>query len=148
MDEVRLTRRGHELRLTGPLTLKTVATVERDANLIFSGGFGTAMDSSAETGPIPSVVAGMTGAVPDVLLDQERPDQERPDQERNAGLMLDLSGMTRLDSAGLALLVAWIGRCRAAGGTLRIVAVPSFMAPLVELYGLQDVFSELQDGCL
>ncbi len=107
MDEARLTRRGQELKLTGPLTLKTVADVARDAEKLF----------------LDKLVAN-TG--------------------HDAGFTLDLSGMTRLDSAGLALMVAWLGRCHAMGIALRLVAVPSLMDPLVELYGLQEVFADPQ----
>lgn len=109
MDEARLTRRGHELRLIGPLTLKTAADVARDAEKLF----------------LEKLV---------------------PSAGQDVGFMLDLSGMTRLDSAGLALMVAWLGRCHATGNALHLVSVPSLMEPLVELYGLKEVFAEPLDS--
>jgi phospholipid transport system transporter-binding protein len=53
---------------------------------------------------------------------------------------VDLSGVTRVDSAGVAMLVE-LWRLRAADGcSLRLESVPDDLRPLLQLYGLGELF--------
>jgi phospholipid transport system transporter-binding protein len=54
-------------------------------------------------------------------------------------LCIDLAGVTRADSAGLALLIEWLRRARAANCALQFVHVPEQLRTLVRVNGLQDV---------
>jgi len=46
---------------------------------------------------------------------------------------VDLGGVERVDSAGLALLVAWQGRVQAAGGVLRYLSVPERLRAIARI---------------
>ena len=50
--------------------------------------------------------------------------------------VVDLSGLTRGDSAGLSLLVAWLAAARASGGVLRYTGLPENFARLTRVAGL------------
>jgi phospholipid transport system transporter-binding protein len=52
---------------------------------------------------------------------------------------VDLSGATRIDSAGVALLVEFCRMHGRGGGELRLEAVPDELHPLLELYRLEGV---------
>ncbi len=54
-------------------------------------------------------------------------------------VVLDLSGVSFLDSAGLSVLVAFHKRFRELGGELRIVVTDRRVTKVVELVGLDDV---------
>lgn len=49
---------------------------------------------------------------------------------------LDLAGVERMDSAGIALVVEWARRARGAGGSMRLVNVPAGMTALSKTTGL------------
>jgi phospholipid transport system transporter-binding protein len=53
-------------------------------------------------------------------------------------LVVDLSGVTRADSAGLALMLEWLRRARAANRPLRFANVPVQVQTLIRVNGLQD----------
>lgn len=55
------------------------------------------------------------------------------------GIELDLAGVRRADSAGLALLVEWLAQARRAGRPLRFLRVPEQILRMAELGGLQDI---------
>lgn len=61
----------------------------------------------------------------------------------SAPFILDLSGLTRLDSAGLALLLELIHRSQSRGSDLKICAIPPELEPLIDLYGLRGLFAEI-----
>ncbi|UXY15242.1 STAS domain-containing protein [Chitiniphilus purpureus] len=65
----------------------------------------------------------------------------RLDELRVAGeaLTLDLSGVTRADSAALALLLAWQRRALAGGTRLSVVGAPGGLLQLARLYGVTDL---------
>ena len=69
-----------------------------------------------------ATVAGMLTAGPKV-------DPTRP-------AIVDLSGLTRGDSAGLSLLVEWQAAARASGGVLRYTGLPENFARLTRVAGL------------
>ena len=54
--------------------------------------------------------------------------------------VVDLSGLTKGDSAGLSLLVEWLAAARASGGVLRYTGLPENFARLAVVSGL-DLFS-------
>jgi phospholipid transport system transporter-binding protein len=56
-------------------------------------------------------------------------------------LVVDLQGVTRADSAGVALLVEWLRLARAAGRTVRYVNMPPQVDALVRVSGLEKAFA-------
>ena len=58
---------------------------------------------------------------------------------RAGDLTFDLSAVTRVDSAAVALLLEWQRVAAAAGVTLTWVAVPSALCSLASLYGMDEV---------
>ena len=69
-----------------------------------------------------ATVAGMLAAGPKV-------DPTKP-------VVVDLSGLTRGDSAGLSLLVEWSAAAQARGGILRYTGLPKNFARLAHVAGL------------
>lgn len=55
-------------------------------------------------------------------------------------LTVDLKAVSRADSAGLALMLEWLRRTRAAGRELHFVNVPEQVRHLIEVSGLTEVF--------
>jgi phospholipid transport system transporter-binding protein len=87
---------GSTLRLSGPVTLNTVAPLTaRGRNLL----------------------AGLPPAA-----------------------TLDLSRVTRVDSAGVAMLVEFWRLREREGGGLEFVSFPAELQPLLQLYDLEDMF--------
>ena len=74
-----------------------------------------------------ATVAGMLAAGPKV-------DPTKP-------VVVDLSGLTRGDSAGLSLLVEWLAVARASGGVLRYTGLPDKLARLTRVAGLDFLTS-------
>ena len=56
-------------------------------------------------------------------------------------LALDLSAVTKTDSAGLALVVDWIRIARQRGSHLQIVGAPSQLVDIARVSGLEDFFA-------
>lgn len=56
-------------------------------------------------------------------------------------LELDLSGVNRADSAGLALLVHWQREAKARGGTIRFHNTPAQMLAIAKLSGVDELLS-------
>lgn len=52
---------------------------------------------------------------------------------------LDMSGVTRCNSAGTALLLAWLRAAAAAGKSLRVEHPPEELRSLMQLAGLEDL---------
>lgn len=57
----------------------------------------------------------------------------------------DLSGVSRVDSAGVALLLDWCREVQARGGELQFEAVPAQLEALVRVAGLGSVFGLAPD---
>jgi phospholipid transport system transporter-binding protein len=53
---------------------------------------------------------------------------------------LDLSGVTRIDSAGVAMLVEFWRLCERGGARLDFAAIPAELQPFLQLYALEPVF--------
>jgi phospholipid transport system transporter-binding protein len=60
--------------------------------------------------------------------------------------LVDLSGLTRGDSAGLSLLVEWLVVARASGGVLRYTGLPENFSRLARVAGLDFLDSYLEEG--
>jgi phospholipid transport system transporter-binding protein len=56
-------------------------------------------------------------------------------------LVFDLQGVTRADSAGVALLVEWLRLARAAGRTVRYLNMPQQVDALIRVSGLEKAFA-------
>ena len=54
-------------------------------------------------------------------------------------LEVDLGGVRRSDSAGLALLIEWVRQARAVDQTIRLVNMPEQMRDIVRVSGLDNV---------
>ncbi len=54
-------------------------------------------------------------------------------------VVLDLAGVVRTDSAGLALLVEWLRAARRAGRELRLRAMPAQMLAIARVSGLDRI---------
>jgi len=60
-------------------------------------------------------------------------------EDRAAAEIVDLAGVTEVDSAAVALAIAWLREARAAGRTLRFENLPPAMAKLARLYAVADL---------
>lgn len=56
-------------------------------------------------------------------------------------LEIDLGGVTRTDSAGLALLLEWLRRARAVKRPLRFANIPDQVQTLIRINGLTDALA-------
>jgi phospholipid transport system transporter-binding protein len=52
-------------------------------------------------------------------------------------LIIDLAQVSRTDSAGLALMIEWLRRAKAANCKLRFVGIPAQVQTLIRVNGLQ-----------
>jgi phospholipid transport system transporter-binding protein len=55
-------------------------------------------------------------------------------------LTVDLHGVTRVDSAGVALLLEWLARARAGGHALAFVNLPEQVQHMIRVSGLNQAF--------
>ena len=56
-----------------------------------------------------------------------------------ADLVVDLSGVTQVDSAALALLLSWVRAARNAGRSLSIDQPPAALVSLASLYDVETI---------
>jgi phospholipid transport system transporter-binding protein len=54
---------------------------------------------------------------------------------------IDLAGVTRVDSAGLALLIEWTRAGMRAGRTIRFIHVPEQLFSIAQVCGLEDILT-------
>jgi len=59
----------------------------------------------------------------------------------DASLRVDLSGVTRVDSAALALLIEWLRQARQRHCTIRIEHVPEKLLAIARLTGVEDIIT-------
>jgi phospholipid transport system transporter-binding protein len=57
------------------------------------------------------------------------------------GIRVDLKGVTRADSAGLALLIEWLRESERAGVSIRFVNVPLQLLSIARVCGLEEILS-------
>ena len=67
-----------------------------------------------------------------------------PKVEPSNPAVVDFSGLTRGDSAGLSLLVEWLAAARASGAVLRYTGLPENFARLARVAGLDFLNSDLE----
>jgi phospholipid transport system transporter-binding protein len=53
---------------------------------------------------------------------------------------VDLSGVSRADSAGLAMLLEWASQVQSHGGVLRLAGIPAQLRSLIRITGVGAVF--------
>ncbi len=81
-------------------------------------------------------------SVPRLLREGQRLlPREAASAEVSAGVTMDLQGVSRTDSAGLALLVEWLRDSRAQGVEINFLNIPAQMLALAHLSGLEGVLS-------
>ena len=56
-------------------------------------------------------------------------------------ITVDLKGITRADSAGLALLVEWLRESESAGNSIKFVNVPAQLLSIARVSGLEEILS-------
>lgn len=56
-------------------------------------------------------------------------------------ITVDLKGVTRADSAGLALLVEWLRESESAGNRIEFVNVPAQLLSIARVCGLEEILS-------
>lgn len=61
-------------------------------------------------------------------------------QDGSKTVTIDLQGVTLADSAGLALLLEWLQRARAAGREMVFANIPDQVRDLIRVSGLTQVF--------
>ena len=61
-------------------------------------------------------------------------------------VVLDLQGVTRSNSAGLALLLEWLDHGRAQGFELRFVNLPDSLLAIARMSNVDALLPSLQDG--
>lgn len=64
---------------------------------------------------------------------------------KDVPVTVDLQQVTRADSAGLALMIEWLRQARAGNTELRFIHIPSQLATLIRVSGLQDLIPLGQD---
>ena len=80
----------------------------------------------------------------DGLIDYEAPVAEYwPEFGCNGKeqITVDLKGVTRADSAGLALLVEWLRESENAGNSIEFVNVPTQLLSIARVCGLEEILS-------
>lgn len=60
-------------------------------------------------------------------------------------LVIDLSGVTHSDSAGLALMLEWLDECRQAGRGLQLQTPPQSMLDIARVSNVSDLLPLLSD---
>jgi len=71
--------------------------------------------------------------VPDVL------DRSAPVMAGEGAIQVDLQGVTRADSAGLALLLEWLRKSKRAGRSITFVNVPGQLLSIARICGLEEI---------
>lgn len=73
------------------------------------------------------------GSVTDLWQASERLFPQQPPQR------IDLGGVSRADSAGVALLVAWLGQARRRQQPLRFINLPAQMQAIIRVTDLEEL---------
>ena len=76
----------------------------------------------------------------------KQPLPEGGNDDGNLGLIFDLSGVTRVDSAALALLLAWLRRAKALDARVELRAMPESLLALARLYGVDVLLPGAPDA--
>ena len=65
--------------------------------------------------------------------------EDTPPQDRAAAEVVDIAGVTEVDSAAVALAITWLREARAGGRTIPFENLPPAMAKLARLYAVADL---------
>jgi phospholipid transport system transporter-binding protein len=95
-----------------------------DAQLVENGDGSWLLQGELDFASVPSVLqhAGVN------MLGKEQ-------------ITVDLKGVTRADSAGLALLVEWLRESESAGNSIKFVHVPAQLLSIARVCGLEEILS-------
>ena len=91
-------------------------------------------------GSTPPVIA-VSGEIDVATAPQLRECLQRVIAQGESTIVLDLLGVTFLDSTALGVLVGALKRCREAGGDLHIVVADPRIMKIFEITGLTNVFT-------
>ena len=97
-------------------------------------------DITERAGSTPPVIA-VTGEIDVATAPQLREWLQRVIAQGESTVVLDLLGVTFLDSTALGVLVGALKRCREAGGDLYIVVADPRIMKIFEITGLTNVFT-------
>jgi len=59
-------------------------------------------------------------------------------------LMIDMRDVTEADSSGLALLTTIMRRAKENGAQVQLLPLPTMLASIIEIYGLQGILAAYQ----
>jgi len=90
-------------------------------------------------GPVP--VVAVRGEIDVATAPQLREHLHRVIARGDATVVLDLTGVSFLDSTTLGVLLGALKRCREAGGDLHLVIVDPRIMKIFEITGLTNVFT-------
>jgi phospholipid transport system transporter-binding protein len=65
-----------------------------------------------------------------------------PTMEAQESITIDLAGVPRADSAGLALMLEWLRQARHNNRTLTFTHIPARLQDLIDVSGLSALFAE------
>lgn len=94
------------------------------------------MTAAAQVTPRDSGVLAVSGALTFDTVPDVYPGSVEWIAQAGSAITVDLVEVQKADSAGLALLLEWLHRARAAGRELRFVNVPEQVRSLVQVSGL------------
>ncbi len=97
-------------------------------------------DVSEQTGNGVSIVSA-TGEIDIATAPALRERLESSIDQRPDVVVVDLLGVTFMDSTALGVLIGALKRCREAGGTMRIVVSDTRVLKVFEITGLTELFS-------
>lgn len=104
------------------------------------GGVDQEFRIEERRGAVPLVVA-VSGEIDVATAPQLRECLHRIIAEGEATIVLDLLGVTFLDSTALGVLVGALKRCRELGGDLHVVVADPRIVKIFEITGLTNVFT-------
>lgn len=67
-------------------------------------------------------------------------------QDAGANVVVDLSGVTEVDSASISMLLQWLREAAGRGHTLGVTGVPDNMRSLATLYGVDELLPYQQSN--
>ena len=89
----------------------------------------------------PNPVVAVTGEIDVATAPQLRECLHRVIAEGGSTVVLDILGVTFLDSTALGVLVGALKRCRELGGDLHVVVADPRIVKIFEITGLTNVFT-------
>jgi anti-sigma B factor antagonist len=106
----------------------------------WEGGMEQEFQIEERAGSSPPVIA-VTGEIDVATAPQLRESLHSVIAQGEATIVLDLLGVTFLDSTALGVLVGALKRCRELGGELHVVVADPRIVKIFEITGLTSVFT-------